>query len=288
MNKYLNAETRKTGDVCKSRKNWYKDKIFLSLNDLDKVKQYKNDVYRLTEVFSHLFDTENLWDFTCYTKSPKQCSDGSDLYTLIKYEGKDTIVKVGAWEFNTQVFTTGGVPELKGFYRSPMPLFVVNQHHSYLGSDADRLNRFAHAKQYLNECAVIVVPKWWEAHFRGPRHAKEIDYGPIHIRHYDDALVTGRLALVQKAFPNGQFQKAVDILSKRQRLDFDAFYSKIYKNASYLSDDDNTLLWCLRDMGISRCGSGVGDKKAYQWLYDLVHSFDTSKQVFTLWSHMHA
>ncbi len=103
--------------------------LFESLQDSPK---FKEDIYRLSSVYQELLGTEILGDYTYYTDEAKQCSDGSDLYTIIKYEGKDLIVKVGAGEFNTKVFTTGNIKELKGFYHSPIPLFVVNQSHSYL------------------------------------------------------------------------------------------------------------------------------------------------------------
>lgn len=285
MNKYLDTEAKKTGDVCKSPKNKFTDKIFVSLNDLDEVAKRKQALHLINEIYKNFFDTESLQNYASYTKEKQQYSDESDICTIIKYDGKDTIVKVGCWEFNTQVFTTSGVPELRSFYRSPIPLFVLNQ-----SGPEESIQKQTQPKQYLNECAIIVVPKWWEAYARGPREReKGIDYGPIHIRHYEDALVTGRLALLQKTFPNGQFQKAVDILSKRQGLAFDAFYNRIYKNASYLSDNENEkkLLWCLWDMGINKVGSVVGDKAAYQSLYDLIQSFDTHKEVFTLPSHHH-
>ena len=83
------------------------------LESIKKSPSEQKDIYRLAEVFQALFGTEYLGDYCCYTDERKQCSDGSDLYTIIKYEGRDLIVKVGAGEFNTKVFTTGNIKELK-------------------------------------------------------------------------------------------------------------------------------------------------------------------------------
>lgn len=69
------------------------DELFESLKDSP---EFKRDIYRLGEVYVEFFGTDILGDYTCYTDEGKQCSDGSDLYTMIKYEGKNLIVKVGA------------------------------------------------------------------------------------------------------------------------------------------------------------------------------------------------
>lgn len=146
------------------------------LDSLKKSPTEQTDISHLAEVYTELFGTDFLGDYTCYTNEPKQCSDGSDLYMLIKYEGKDLLVKVWAGEFNTQVFTIGNVEELKWFYNSPMPLFVVNQAHSYLGDKEDTFLREHTPREYLDKYAVLVSPKWWEAYHRSTteRHEKRL------------------------------------------------------------------------------------------------------------------
>lgn len=83
------------------------------LNSLTTLPGFQKDIANLSQVFQQLFGTENLGNYCCYTDGDKECSDGSDLYTIIKYQGRDLLVKVGCGEFNTKVFTTRGVKELK-------------------------------------------------------------------------------------------------------------------------------------------------------------------------------
>lgn len=74
---------------------------------------FKKDIANLSRVFQELFGTESVGNYCCYTDEGQECSDGSDLYTIIKYQDRDLLVKVGAGEFNTKVFTTRGVKEIK-------------------------------------------------------------------------------------------------------------------------------------------------------------------------------
>lgn len=237
----------------------------------------------MTEVFKELFGTESLGDYVCYTDENKQCSDGSDLYTLIKYKGKDLIVKVGAGEFNTKVFTTGNVKELKWFYHSPIPLFVVNQENSYLWDKEDMLLREKNPKEYLDKYAVIVSSKGGEAIYRTPRerHEQKLDFNHIYIREYTDALLQWRLVLLKNTFPGDEFDIACRMIKKLKKMDVEQFYTQIRKGRKFFSEEMGKLIWCFRHMWVNRVGSGVGDRDAYQSLYDLIQTFDTQKQVFT-------
>jgi len=252
------------------------------LDSLKKSPYEQKEIAHLAEVFKELFGTDFLGDYTCYTNEAKQCSDWSDLYTLIKYEGKDIIVKVGAGEFNTKVFTTGNVKELKWFYHSPIPLFVVNQGNSYLGDTEDKFLRAVKPKEYLDKFAVIVSPKWWEAMYRTPRerHEQKIDFNHIHIREHTDALLQGRLALLHKTFPNWEFEETVRMIKRLKKMDFEQFHTQIRKGEKFLSEELKKLLGCLWHMWINTVGCAVGDRDAYQSLYDLIQSFDTHKQAF--------
>lgn len=245
------------------------------LDSLTTLPNYRKDIFDLEQVFEALFGTRDLGNYCCYTDAEKACSDGSDLYTLIKYEGRDLIVKVGCGEFNTKVFTTGNNKELKGFYKSPIPLFVVNQWDSHWGDNEQKKLRGKNPKEYLDKYAVLVSPKWWEAYGRSRVKDKEpLDYTNIHIKHYEDALSSWRLALLQKTFPNQEFTKATRLLTELKELDFERFYSRTAKGEKYASDEEKKLLGCLRKMWVNTCGSAVGDKDAYQSLYDLIQTLD--------------
>lgn len=257
--------------------------LFENLDRQEKIELEKKqwDLHKLREIFSHLFWTEYLWNYCCYTKNPKQCSDWSDLYSIIKYNWQDTIIKVWAWEFNTDVFNTWWVKKIKWFYNTPIPLFVVNQTDSYFADEEQQELRINNSKEYLNKFAVIIVPKWWKAYYRWYQdRKKDIDFWPINIRHFDDTLASGRLAILQKEFPNWQFQECLKIIEKLQEMDFEKFYNTIYKNEQYLDENRNKLLWCFWNMWVNRVWSWVWDKKAYKSLYDLIISFNLQKQSF--------
>ena len=245
----------------------------------------KHDIYRLAEVYTELLGTEGLGNYCCYTNERQECTDGSDLYTIIKYEGRDLIVKVGAGEFNIKVFTTGNIKELKWFYMSPIPLFVVDQGHSYLGDKKDLHLKKDTPIEYLNRYAVLVSPKWWEAYYRShnERHEKNIDYNNIQKMNYDDALATWRITLLHKTFPSWEINevKVVKMMKRLKDMDFEQFYKQIWKGEKFLSEEMKKLIGCLWRMGVNRCWSGVGDKDAYQSLYNLIQTYDTQKQIFT-------
>lgn len=255
------------------------EEILESLHDSP---EFKRDIHYLIDVYTQLFGTEFLGDYTCYTNERKQCSDGS-LYTLIKYQGKDLIVKVWAGEFNTKVFTTGNVKELKWFYQSPIPLFVVNQGHSYLGDKEDKILRSRKPREYLDKFTVLVSAKWGTAVFRSVqrRDKGKIDYQHIHIRQYDDALMAGRLQLLKKTFPNWEFDDVVRQLKKYKEMDFEQFYKQVWKWEKFLSDEARKLINCLRHMWIYGIGRWVWDLEAFHALYDLIQSFDVHKKYFT-------
>ena len=257
--------------------------LFEALDYQEKIKeqQKKSDIYKLREVFSYLFWTENLWNYCCYTKNPKQCSDWSDLYSIIKYQWKDLIIKVWAWEFNIDVFNTWWISELKWLHNTPIPLFVVNQWDSYLADDHVKELKNSHPKEYINKYAVIIVPKWWKAYFRKPRDTQNsINFGDINIRDHQTTLNEWRLSILHKEFPNWQFQECLKVIEKFQEMDFDKFYNTIYKNPQYLNENMNKILWCFWNMWVYRVWSWVWDIKAYQSLYDLIQSFDLQQEKF--------
>lgn len=64
-------------------------------------------------------------------------------------------------------------------------------------------------------------------------------------------------------------------------MDFEQFYKQMWKGRKFMSEEMETLIWCLRHMGVNTVGSAVGDIKAYQSLYDLIQTFDTQKEIFT-------
>lgn len=246
-----------------------------------KEKEKQSDISKLWEVFTYLFGTQDVGNYCCYTKNWAQCSDWSDLYTIIKYRWKDLIIKVWAWEFNTDVFNTWWISELKWLHNTPIPLFVVNQWDSHRWDDHKKQLRSEKPKEYLNKYAVIIVPKWWKAYFRWYGDKKNpINLGDINIRDFKETLNQWRLAILHKEFPNWQFATCLKIIEKFQEMDFERFYSSTRRNKQHLTQEMEKVLWCFRRMWIYRAWSWVWDKKAYQALYDIIKSFNLQKESF--------
>lgn len=251
------------------------------LADTLKDSQETVDSEIISHIFQNLLAPQNLENYHCYMDSEQQSSDW-DLYTIIKYHNKNLMVKVGAGEFTTKVFTTGNIYELRWFYNSPIPLFVVNQWHNSWWNDEALLLKITNPKKYLDIYAKIVSPKWWEAYFRSnqQRYKQKIDYMPIHIANYEDVILLGRNALLQKEFSELEFNKIIKKIKKLKILDFEKFYTQIRKGRKFLSEEMQKLIWCLRKMGISSVGAWVWNKESFWWLYTLIQSFDTHKKIF--------
>ncbi len=270
--------------------------LFENLENLDyqdkmKEKEKQSDVHKLREVFSYLFWTQSLWNYCYYTKSWQQCTDWSDLYSIIKYRWEDLIIKVWCWEFNTDVFNVWWISELKWLHTTPIPLFVVNQSDSYLADEDTKELRTQKPKEYLNQNAVIIVPKWWKAYFRGYWERKQpINFWEINIRDFKNTLNEWRLAILHKEFPNWQFQDCIDIIEDFQKMDFDKFYNTVWKNRQFIKDDYNKnnhkwynmtkVLWCFWNMWTNRVWSWVWDIESFQSLYNLIKSFKIQEQSF--------
>lgn len=252
-----------------------------------KEKEKQSDIGKLWEVFTYLFGTQDVGNYCCYTKRWAQCSDWSDLYSIIKYKWKDLIIKVWAWEFNTDVFNIWWISELKWLHTTPIPLFVVNQSDSHRWDDHKKQLKTESPKEYLSKYAVIIVPKWWKAYFRWHWERKQpINFWEINIRDYKNTLNEWRLAILHKEFPNWQFQECLNTIEDFQQMDFDKFYNTVYKNSQYMKEDNKKgnnmlrVLWCFRRMWVYRAWSWVWDHKAYQSLYNTIQLFNLQKQSF--------
>jgi len=253
-----------------------------------KEKQKESDTFKLRLVFTELFWTEHLWNYCCYLdfkKQAKQCTDWSDLYSIIKYKWEHLIIKVWAWEFNEDVFNTSWIKELKWLYHTPIPLFVVNQIDGYLADKDEKILRKKYPTQYLDKYAVIVVPKEWKAKFRWFKHQKDpINFDNINIKSYEETLNIWRLAILHKEFPNWQFKtgqnNCIDIIQKFQEMNFDKFYDTVRQSKKFLNEEMKRVLWCFRHMWINLPWSWVWDIQAYQALYDLIKSFNIQTESF--------
>lgn len=122
----------------------------------------------------------------------QECQDGSDLYTLARFNWKIYLVKVAAWEFNGETFINGWRCKTN-FNKFPFPLFVVNQWDSYLLSDSDIQTEIRNidVRLYLDLFTKIAsVEKWtaetfdsWQNH---DKIETKFDWSQIKIPEYEE------------------------------------------------------------------------------------------------------
>lgn len=263
----------------KNSKNTDNHLIWDLFENLDRETIQKNDkIWSLKQSLQYLFWWDSFLDYHEFTKKEIESGRWAWLYTIIKYDNEDTLVYIWSWEFNTEMFNKWWIAELKWLYKSPLPLFIISQTNTF---DLERNWINTNIKDYLNENSIIVVPWKWEAYINSYWSKKnQVNFNNINIRHLKDAIKKVRLAILQKEFPNWQFQECIKIIEKLQEMDFEKFYNTIYKNEQYLDENRKKLLWCFWNMWVNRVWSWVWDKKAYKSLYDLIISFNLQQQSF--------
>ena len=133
------------------------------------------------------------WDFLeNYSWEWRQeCSDWSDLLTVLKWNGKYYLAKLACWEFNRKTFTEGVKrnPKLK-LHKSEIPLFVVNQSDSYFwGKWTPQAEiRNIDVRLYLDLFTKIASLKKWEAELRSYFMEEKVpfDWTQIKIQEYEE------------------------------------------------------------------------------------------------------
>jgi hypothetical protein len=160
-----------------------KEKI-LSVLPKDKQLEIRNLAYKYFKSSNFIADYSWEWG--------QECSDWSDLYTLARFNWEICLVKIAAWEFNRQTFIDGWRRHTN-FNKSPFPLFVVNQHDSYLAFPWNMAAEIRNidARLYLDLYAVIASLKEWTADkFSSWEYADEVkqkfDWSQIKIPEYEE------------------------------------------------------------------------------------------------------
>jgi hypothetical protein len=122
----------------------------------------------------------------------QECSDWSDLYTLVRFNWKICLVKLACWEFNRKTFIDGGRYKTR-FNKSPFPLFVVGQHNSYLAHEWSMPAEIRNidSRLYLDLYAVIASLKEWTAEkYHSWEYADKVetkfDWSQIKIPEYEE------------------------------------------------------------------------------------------------------
>ena len=77
-------------------------------------EKMEEDISAFQKLAQYYYDNEGFVDYSedRYTGKETQVNDAC-LYTLMKYKGKEILVEVGKGDYNTEVFTTENVPDLR-------------------------------------------------------------------------------------------------------------------------------------------------------------------------------
>lgn len=249
-------------------------------------ENYKKQIQNISQM---LFKT-NIWLFNAcyYTNPPKQCSDWSTLFTLIKINWEDTLLKVWAWEFNTEVFNQKDINKnqqihekyraIKWYSNTPIPLFVVDQSDSYFANDEQKQEMTDNPKDYLQENSIIVIPKAKQAYI--PKKNNNINFNDINI--FQESIIIKKLqtALFKSSFSNSRLKEVSNIIKKRQEKNLKEFKGTInYKNNHIKNDSKNTkdilymdLMYLLENI--------VSEHWNLEQIHRLIKSFNTNKNKF--------
>ncbi|MFA6255649.1 MAG: hypothetical protein WC606_00565 [Candidatus Absconditabacterales bacterium] len=206
----------------------------------------EDDIAAFTRLARYFYNLNNNKDRASEADGEiKKNMDPEVLYTLIKYDNKDTLVTLGTGDFDDEMFMRRDIPEFKGFSHSPLPLFVV-------GRGADEEYKQSYPKKFLNRYAAIISPKGGEIIFStgGPeRQEKTIDYGKIHIMHYNDAVDTLQNALLNKMFKSADNkEKAVEEIITLQGLSQEEFDKRARRKQDHYTDIQKIIFGMLEDM----------------------------------------
>ncbi len=279
-NKYWHNPDTNTRDSA----SWY---IFENMGDMENIK-----ISQLTQALQYLYcyiEEEIDWtqkviwgsDFSDYhlkTKSKTmQSSSWAWLYTITQQDWKDVLIKIWKWDFNTEVFTTPSIAEFKQLRLSSLPLFVIDQCDCFKIDEAEDI---IVPRKCLNEHAVIVSNKIWQADFRTSRDRinwKNINFWDMEINDIDDTLAKARLAILHKEFSEDKFDDCLKAITELQTYTkFTDFRNNVLTQIQHKSAKVQKVLSCFSNMW-----TNVFNRNPDLFLFELVRKFDVKKQEFT-------
>ena len=281
-NSYQNAETIEKTKTQEHKINTDKT----SDNTFEILKE--NYVKQIQNLASLLYNTKDwLFNAAYYTWLPKECSDWSNLYTIIKINWKDLLIKIWAWEFNTEVFNQKNINKvdkfkkneypqkdykiLKWFSRTPIPLFVVHQQDSYFANDTQKRLQNINPKQYLQENGIIIVPKKKQAYLKW--NNDNINFNNINILQSNIAIKKLQTAIFESKFSKKELIDVKKFIQRQKSKDYNKFESTI---TYFKKNNDNKLfekiIFILENM--------VEEKWNTKQIYDLINTYNTNKNQF--------
>jgi len=261
-------------------------KINYTKKSTDKISEDTVEVLQKnpTEEISHLakilFNINNHWEWLW----------NSVLYTIIKIDNKNTLVKVWEWDFDLEDFNQEKINKidkysknkaepkdyksLKWFSRTPVPLFVVDKINSSLAND-DQLKEIKNnPKNYLNDYSDIIVTKRKQAHTK--KYNNDIEFNNINILPEDIAKTKILNSIIETRIRNKDQSLFNKIMKKLQELDFQSFQkrftNKIRNNRNHRSELFVQIKELLENMTLN--------PNDIQEIYNLVQSFNTNKNQF--------
>ena len=246
-----------------------------------------SDMSILIKLAEYYYETNKVKDYSKYIKNPdciieddEKVSQLEHLYTLIKYEGRDTAIQIGTGRFAPEIFTRKDIPAYKWFSHSPLPLFVV-------AARAEQDHRENNPKKFFNEQAILYAPKWGQIEERISYKQKEhnINYGESNgIMDYSDAILALQNGQIHKTFSSPKsLEKFIAKIKELKRYSPEKllrrsnikkeFLSKNKWETEVYSEEEfyNIVHDCLRNI------SGKDQEK----IYTLIQSFDLHKKGFT-------
>lgn len=236
------------------------------------------DIHRLQSIFQYLYWLD------------KEEKERPSLYTVINYEWKKTIIEIARNYFDVEMFNTKWETTLKGYYHTPIPLFVVDRGNAEFANEEQQKDRINNPKKYLNECAIIIVPKWWQAYEReiyGHKWIKEIDYHNINILSYEDAIIEGRNAILEIKINNEEkeerFKRFIEDIQKRPIENLKNYIFNIKEYNWILGKKEEhiiSFIEMLWNMWVNVHKENNNDTSAIQSFYNLIHSYDNHKKKF--------
>ncbi len=282
MDKILNKiESKNWINISWTSTTWTKKEILKILENKEETEKYKKNL--LQSIILRFFNYDwSLWRY-CW-KWKQECSDWSNLYILTK----EWLIKVWCGEFNSDTFINWvysrynkGYSERYKFKDSPLPLYVVNQYHSYLANKRTQKLMEEDPQTYLEKYTTLYyIPETKKTFSKFDENFQDTNtkINKKDIIEISDAILLFRNKIISR-FDQEFTKKYMDYL---QTLTVEELKTYAKDSENIKNPNEKALRNVIyKDMGCDICGSGIYSNNAIKSRYDLINSFDTNKWEFT-------
>ena len=233
---------------------------------------------------SLLFWTKDwLFDASYYTDYLKDCDDGATLFTIIRINWKNTLVKVWAWKFNIESFNQKDVNKdqehvekykhIKGLRHTPIPLFVVSQSNSSFANEQQKNNMIEKPQKYLKNNSIIAIPSKRRAYLT---NNKELDFKEIHIPNLDEAKKKINNTIININIPKSRQHYLKSIMKELQNMTFKGFSKKIGNKIWNIDNPKSEIFHKLKYLLELMVPENWNKKQ----MYELVQSYNINRAEF--------